>query len=154
MSKALKSHQKGPCCSFTVPVSGQISSELQSTPRVQYLIDHGYDVWMENWRASIDFEKNLWTCDQAAAYDHPAAVETVCAATGPEQIKAVIHCQGSTTFMMSAVAGLIPQVTTIVTNGVSLHPIVPAWSAFKLNVAVPTLKMVTDYLNPQMRFKK
>ena len=101
-----------------------------NTTLVQYLIDHGYDVWMENWRASIDFEKNLWTCDQAAAYDHPAAVETVCAATGPEQIKAVIHCQGSTTFMMSAVAGLIPQVTTIVTNGVSATSYCPSLVRF------------------------
>ena len=119
------------------------------TTLVQYLIDHGYDVWLENWRASIDFDKNLWTFDQAAAYDHPAAVETVCAATGHEEIKAVIHCQGSTTFMMSAMAGLVPQVKTIVSNGVSLHPIVPAWSVFKLKVAVPMLSSMTDYLNPQ-----
>ena len=119
------------------------------TTLVQYLIDHGYDVWLENWRASIDFDRNPWTFEQAAAYDHPAAVETVCAQTGREQIKAVIHCQGSTTFMMSAVAGLIPQVTTIVSNGVSLHPIVPRWSVFKLKVAVPMLRRMTDYLNPQ-----
>ncbi|MCY3681655.1 MAG: esterase [Gemmatimonadetes bacterium] len=119
------------------------------TTLVQYLIDHGYDVWLENWRASINFDKNLWTLDQAAAYDHPAAVETVVKTTGSNQVKAIIHCQGSTSFMMSAVAGLIPQVTTIVTNAVSLHPIVPAWSVLKLNIAVPMLKMVTDYLNPQ-----
>ena len=119
------------------------------TTLVQYLIDHGYDVWLENWRASINFDKNPWTLDQAAAYDHPAAVETVCAATGRDQVKAIIHCQGSTSFMMSAVAGLIPQVTTIVANAVALHTIVPAWSVFKLNVAVPMLKRVTDYLNPQ-----
>ena len=119
------------------------------TTLVQYLLDHGYDVWLENWRASISFDKNPWTLDQAAAYDHPAAVEAVCTATGSDQVKAIIHCQGSTSFMMSAVAGLIPQVTTIVTNAVSLHPIVPAWSVLKLNVAVPMLKMTTNYLNPQ-----
>ena len=106
------------------------------TTLVQYLIDHGYDVWLENWRASINFDKNLWTLDQAAAYDHPAAVETVVKATGSNQVKAVIHCQGSTSFMMSAVAGLVPQVTTIVTNAVSLHPIVPAWSVLKLTQVV------------------
>ena len=40
-------------------------------------------------------------------------------------MKAVIHCQGSTSFTMSAVAGLVPEVKTIVTNAVSLHPVVP-----------------------------
>ena len=119
------------------------------TTLVQCLIDHGYDVWLENWRASSDFDRNLWTLDQAAAYDHPAAVETVVEATGSDQVKAIIHCVGSTSFMMSAVAGLIPQVTTIVANGVSLHPVVPAWSSFKLNMTLPLLKMATRYLNPQ-----
>lgn len=47
--------------------------------------------------------------------------------------------------MMSAVVDLIRQVTTIATNTVLLHPIVPAWSVFKLNVAVPMLKMGTQY---------
>ncbi|MDE3256622.1 MAG: GMC family oxidoreductase N-terminal domain-containing protein [Gemmatimonadota bacterium] len=119
------------------------------TTLVQCLIDHGYDVWLENWRASSDIDRNPWTLDQAAAYDHPAAVETVVEATGSEQVKAIIHCVGSTSFMMSAVAGLIPQVTTIVANGVALHPIVPAWSSFKLNMALPMLKVATSYLNPQ-----
>jgi len=37
---------------------------------VDALLDHGYDVWLENWRASIDFEPMEWTLDQAALYDH------------------------------------------------------------------------------------
>ena len=35
---------------------------------VDALIEHGYDVWLENWRASIDFEPNPWTLDQAALF--------------------------------------------------------------------------------------
>jgi hypothetical protein len=35
---------------------------------VQALTEHGYDVWLENWRASIDFPANPWTLDQAALY--------------------------------------------------------------------------------------
>ncbi|WP_345369078.1 hypothetical protein [Algivirga pacifica] len=35
----------------------------------------GYDVWVENWRASIEFEPNEWDLDTAAINDHPAAVE-------------------------------------------------------------------------------
>src|SRR6185436_11605180 len=26
----------------------------------RYLVDAGYDVWLENWRASIDFPPNEW----------------------------------------------------------------------------------------------
>src|SRR5205085_9245232 len=106
-------------------------------------------VWLENWRASIDVPRIPWTLDQAAAYDHPAAVQTVCNQTSSDRIKAIIHCQGSTSFMMSAVAGLVPQVETIVTNAVSLHPIVPRWSRFKLNVAVPALRLFTSHLDCQ-----
>ena len=92
---------------------------------VDFMVQQGYDVWLENWRASIDIGPNEWDLDQAAKYDHPNAVEKVVEETGHEEIKAVIHCQGSTSFMMSAVAGLVPQVTTVVSNAVSLHPVVP-----------------------------
>jgi hypothetical protein len=132
--------KKGRSFSCTAPVQ---------TTLVDYLIDNGYDVWLENWRASIDLPPNHWTLDQAALYDHPQAVKTVAKETGWQEIKAVIHCQGSTSFMMSAVAGLVPQVKTIVSNAVSLHPVVPAWSFGKLEFALPMIKRMTPYLNPQ-----
>ena len=115
---------------------------------VDVLLAQGYDVWLENWRASIVFPPNLWTLDQAALYDHPQAVKTILAETGAKRLKAIIHCQGSTSFMMSAVAGLVPEVSTIVSNAVSLHPVVPGWSLFKLQYLVPLVKLLTDYLNP------
>ena len=48
---------------------------------VDALIDAGHDVWLENWRASIDVPHNAWTLDQAAVMDHPAAVRTVLASS-------------------------------------------------------------------------
>lgn len=116
---------------------------------VDELVAAGYDVWLENWRASIDFEPSEWTLDQAAAYDHPAAVDTVLRETEASTVKAIIHCQGSTSFMMSAVAGLVPHVTTIVTNAVALHPVIPSWSRLKIGYALPAIRLLTDYLNPQ-----
>ncbi|MDN4503995.1 hypothetical protein QX776_16400 [Alteromonadaceae bacterium BrNp21-10] len=115
---------------------------------VDALIEAGYDVWLENWRASIDFPANEWTLDQAALYDHPAAVQKIIEETGVDKIKAIIHCQGSTSFMMSAIAGLVPQVTDIISNAVSLHPIVPPWSKFKLTFLLPMVSLMTKYLNP------
>lgn len=116
---------------------------------VDYLLEQGYDVWLENWRASIDLTPSSWTLDQAAVYDHPAAVKTVIRETGHTQIKAIIHCQGSTSFTMSAVLGLVPEVTTIVSNAVSLHTVVPLGSKLKLYYALPVLSRLTPYLNPQ-----
>ncbi|MDO9103753.1 MAG: esterase [Methylovulum sp.] len=115
---------------------------------VDTLIDGGYDVWLENWRASIALPPNLWTLDQAAVYDHPQAVKTIINETGATQVKAIIHCQGSTSFIMSAIAGLVPDVTTIISNAVSLHPVVPCWSRFKLQCLLPMARLMTDYLNP------
>ena len=115
---------------------------------VDALLDAGHDVWLENWRASIDLPMCHWTLDQAALYDHPAAVDKVLAETGAPSLKAVIHCQGSTSFTMSAVAGLLPQVDVIVSNAVSLHPQVSTLSRLKSRYAVPLVGLMTDHLNP------
>jgi hypothetical protein len=49
---------------------------------------------------------------------------------------------------MSALAGLVPQVETIVTNAVSLHPIVPAMSKVKMYALLPAMQLLTDHFNP------
>lgn len=116
---------------------------------VEMLAADGYDVWLENWRGSIDLPKSKWNLDIVAKNDHPAAVQKVIELTGASEIKAIIHCQGSTSFMISVMLGLVPQVTTIVSNAVSLHPIVPGFSRFKLGVLVPIVEQFFDYLNPQ-----
>ncbi len=115
---------------------------------VDALLDEGWDVWLLNWRASIDLDPVAWTLDDAAAWDHPAAVAHVVAVTGATSLKAVVHCQGSTSFAMAAAAGLLPQVTTIVSNAVSLHPVIPAFSVFKIRHLRPALQPFAAYLNP------
>ncbi|MEJ3745861.1 alpha/beta fold hydrolase [Actinomycetes bacterium KLBMP 9797] len=115
---------------------------------VDALIDNGWDVWLLNWRASIDLDPVPWTLDEAAAYDHPAAVRAVLDATGAPSLKAVVHCQGSTSFTMSALAGLLPQVDTVVSNAVSLHPVVPSWSRFKIQWMAPLVSRLTPYVSP------
>lgn len=116
---------------------------------IQCLAEDGYDVWLENWRASIDLEPNEWDLDVVAKNDHPAAVKKIVELTGYKEIKAIIHCQGSTSFMISVSLGLVPEVKTIISNAVSLHPVVPKWSVFKLKFLVPIVDALFDYLNPQ-----
>ena len=120
-----------------------------ATSFVDALIAHGYDVWLENWRASIDLPENPWSLDQAALYDHPRAVSTIQRETGCDTIKAVVHCQGSTSFMMSVMAGLIPAVTLVVSNAVSLHPVIPEETRVKFRFGLPVLRHLIGDLDPQ-----
>ena len=115
---------------------------------VDALLADGWDVWLENWRASTDLPPNRWTLDQAAVHDHPAAVRTVLAHTGSPTLKAVVHCQGSSSFVLSAVAGLLPQVDTIVANAMSLHPVVAPFARFKIRRVAPLVATELAYLDP------
>ncbi|WP_200977722.1 alpha/beta fold hydrolase [Echinicola sp. 20G] len=116
---------------------------------VETLAKEGYDVWLENWRGSIEFQPNKWDLDQVAKFDHPAAVKKVLELTGASEIKVIIHCQGSTSFMISVVLGLVPEVTTIISNAVSLHPIVPRFSVFKSRFLVPIVSRFFEYISPK-----
>ena len=42
----------------------------------------GYDVWLGNWRGSIDLPECDYTLDDVARYDHPALIATVLRETG------------------------------------------------------------------------
>jgi pimeloyl-ACP methyl ester carboxylesterase len=121
------------------------------TPRtlVEALVDDGYDVWMETWRASMDVPNNTWNLDQAAVLDHPLAVRKVLERTGADSIQAIAHCQGSTTFVMAACAGLLPEVRTIVSSAVSLHPVMTGMGRWKLMNVIPAVSRLLGYMDPQ-----
>ncbi|MEA2358684.1 MAG: hypothetical protein QOI62_1944 [Solirubrobacteraceae bacterium] len=116
---------------------------------VAALVQAGYDVWASNWRASIDFPPHPYTLDQAALFDHPAAIRAILDDTGRERLKVLAHCQGSTSFVITALAGLAPEVETVVSSAVSLHPVVPRWSRLKLTALVPLLSLTTPYIDAQ-----
>ena len=121
------------------------------TPRtlVEALVDEGYDVWMETWRASMEVPSNSWTLDQAAVLDHPRAVDTVLALTGADSLQVVAHCQGSTSMMMAACAGLLPRVRTVVASAVSLHPVLTGTGLWKLLYVTPAVARLLGHMDPQ-----
>jgi hypothetical protein len=116
---------------------------------VSSLLDAGFDVWLENWRASIDLGARQYTLDDAALFDHPAAIREVLARTGTDRLRVLAHCQGSTSFVITALAGYAPQVERVVSSAVSLHPVVPRMSRAKLTFMVPVVAMGTPYLSAQ-----
>lgn len=130
-------------------VRANIFNPPSSKNLIHCLMEEGYDVWLENWRGSIDFPPNEWDLDQTGLYDHPAAVKTIVEFTGASEIMAIIHCQGSTGFMISAMLGLVPEVKVIISNAVSLHPVVPKYSLFKLWSYIPLVSNFFQYLDPQ-----
>jgi hypothetical protein len=113
------------------------------------LLEAGHDVWLESWRGSIDLDTCEYTLDQVAAYDHPPLVRAVLEETGAERLKAVVHCQGSTSLTMAAVSGLLPRVSHVVSNAVSMHVDVTPASLRRLQVLVPLLRPGFPGMDPQ-----
>jgi hypothetical protein len=120
----------------------------------EFLLGEGYDVWVETWRASIDLPPTEYTLDQAAMIDHPRAVETILdicdGEGGGHDLKAVVHCQGSISFVMAAVAGRIDErVTHIVSSAVSLFLDVTLSTWLKQRLAMPLVMRMFDGLDAQ-----
>jgi hypothetical protein len=107
------------------------------TSLAERLLKEGYDVWVQNWRGSIDFPPRDYTLDRVARYDHPATVHEVLERSGASKLKAIVHCQGSISFTMAAVAGLLPDVTHVVSSAISLHVRVTPKSRIKQLVMLP-----------------
>jgi len=78
------------------------------TNLLEFLVAAGYDCWLLDYRASVDLPtaRELWTADDVATKDYPAALAKVRAITGSATVQMVVHCFGATTFCMAMLAGL------------------------------------------------
>jgi hypothetical protein len=116
---------------------------------VDALVEAGFDVWVANWRGSIDLPECSYTLDEVARYDHPALIATVLRETGASTLKAIVHCQGSTSFALACAGGLVPEVTDVVSNAVSFHPEVPRLSKLKMQLLLPGMQLSFPGFDPQ-----
>ena len=117
---------------------------------LKVLSSNGFDVWVLNWRSSIDLPAIKYTLDDAAVLDMPKAVQAVKDLTEADSIKAIIHCQGSCAFMMAITAGLIEDVSLVISNSSALHPVMPWQARLKLPIAVAFLnREKISGINPQ-----
>jgi hypothetical protein len=116
---------------------------------VDALVRSGFDVWLGNWRGSIDLPECEYTLDDVARFDHPALVATVLNETGAQTLKAVVHCQGSTSFALACAGGLVPEVTDVVSNAVSFHVDVPRLSKLRMKLLLPGMRLGFPGFDPQ-----
>lgn len=101
----------------------------------EYLYEHGYDVWIFEYRASphLASASTQFSLDAIAQYDYPAAVAKVREITGAESVQVVAHCIGSLTLLMSLGLGL-QGVRSAVASQVTLHPRGGALNEFRSGI--------------------
>jgi cholesterol oxidase len=110
------------------------------TNLLEFLYAHGYDVWLLDFRVSIELPASAqrFSADDVAQYDYPAAVAKVREVTTSPSVQMVVHCYGSTTFFMAMLAGL-QGVRSVVSSQVATHMICPPMTRLKSGLHLPTL---------------
>ncbi len=132
--------KKGPVIlSHGLGVSSLIFSiDTIDTNLVEYLYAYGYDVWLLDYRASIELpsSRTQFTADDVATKDYPAAVEAVRALTGAATVQMVVHCWGSTTFFMAMLAGL-QGVRSAACSQIATHIVAPTANRIRTGLHLP-----------------
>jgi cholesterol oxidase len=133
---------KGPVIlSHGLGVSSRIFSiDTIETNMLEFLFAHGYDVWLLDFRASIELPSALteFSADDVALQDYPAAVAEVRRLTGADSVQMVAHCYGSTTFAMAMLAGL-QGVRAAVCSQIGPHVVAPRLTRLKSGLHMPDL---------------
>ncbi len=108
---------------------------------VEYLAAHGYDVWLLDYRTSIELPASEGLCsgDDIARYDFPAAVAAVREISGADTVQVVAHCFGSTAFTKAMLGGWLTGVRSAVCSQVSAHLNAPLRTRVKAGLHLPGL---------------
>jgi cholesterol oxidase len=134
--------KKGPVIlSHGLGVSSLIFSiDTIQTNLVEYLFAHGFDVWLLDYRASIDLPASYgqFSGDEIAKHDYPAAVDKVREVTGADSVQMVAHCFGSTTFFMAMLAGL-KGVRSAVCSQIATDIVAPIMTRIKTGLHMPSV---------------
>jgi cholesterol oxidase len=116
------------------------SIDTIETNLVEHLFEHGYDVWLLDYRASIErpAHQQRYTGDDIARQDFPAAVARVREVSGATTVQVVAHGFGAATFTMAMLTGL-PGVRSALLSQVATHIATPALGRIKSGLHVPEL---------------
>lgn len=132
--------RKGPVMlSHGIGVSSLIfRTDTVETNLVEFLSARGFDVWALDYRGSIELaaHNTLFSADEVAAFDYPAAVREIRTQTGAASIQAVVHCFGSVSFFMAMLAGL-DGVRSVVSSQVAAHLVTAPITELKCGAYIP-----------------
>src|SRR3954451_21141849 len=99
---------------------------IETVPKnfVQYLGEHGYDVWLLDYRASPDLPASFgqFDVDDIALRDWPAAISAVRRETGQDTVQDFGHCIGGLSLFMAMGAGM-PGVRSLTFSSLAGNPI-------------------------------
>lgn len=130
------------------------------TNLVEYLFAHGYDVWLLDYRASIELAASAQqaSADVMAQIDFPEAVDEVRRLTGADSVQMVVHCFGSTVFFMSMLSGALKHVRAAVASQTAAHVEAAMPVRFKSGLHLPNalealgVKALTAYTDTDARW--
>ncbi|MGH9171035.1 MAG: GMC family oxidoreductase N-terminal domain-containing protein [Acidimicrobiales bacterium] len=111
---------------------------------LEYLTGHGYDVWLQEWRAStwLPIATEDFTGEDVVRNDFPAAEQFIQAETGKADVHWVAHCVAGITVTMAALAGTI-QPASIAVSQAAAHPIGPHLTELKARMHAAVLIKAT-----------
>jgi cholesterol oxidase len=114
------------------------STDTIDTNLPEYLYARGYDVWLFDYRASPDLPSaaTLFSLDDIAQKDYPAAVAKVLEVTGAPSVQMLVHCIGSMTFLMSMMSGL-QGVRSAICSQLGLFPVTSTLNQVKAGLHAP-----------------
>jgi cholesterol oxidase len=118
--------------------SSIFSIDTIETNLLEYLFAAGFDVWLLDFRASIDLPSSAtqFTADDVATKDYPAAIAQVRSLTGVASVQVLAHCYGGTTFSMALCAGL-QGVRSAVISQISTHIVPPTANRIRTGLHLP-----------------
>ena len=124
-----------------IGMSGRVfSTDMVDTNLVEYLNEAGFDVWLLDYRTSVDLEASTEdvNADQIATFDLPAAVERVREVTGAREIDVIAQGFGALTLHMAIIEGL-QGVRSAVCLQMGLHLVTPSMARLKSGLHVPEM---------------
>jgi cholesterol oxidase len=133
--------KKGPVIlSHGLGVSSLIFSiDTIGTNLLEYLYAHEFDVWLLDYRASIDLKasKGQFTGDDIALKDYPAAIQKALEVTEAKDLQMVVHCFGATTFFMAMLGQELKGVRSVVCSQTATDIVAPLPTRIKCGLHVP-----------------
>ncbi len=119
--------------------SSIFSIDTIETNLLEFLFANDYDVWLLDFRASIDlpYAASQFTADEVATKDYPAAIEKVREITGATTVQVIAHCYGAMTFSMGLCSGEVQGVRSAVLSQISTHIVPPLPNRIRTGLHLP-----------------